>query len=79
MTADLKVSNNPFLEYTEIDVTELTKPYTISLFDSYGNVLLRETSYNSKYLLQGHNLSIGVYFISIRNSNGIKQLKLVKQ
>ncbi|MEM7104484.1 MAG: S8 family serine peptidase [Bacteroidota bacterium] len=77
----VKVYPNPFFAQIQIELTDLTGPTQLEVFDALGKVVYRET-----WDLTGNDLKVvrptisgnGVYFYRIKHKDGFKEGKLVK-
>ena len=69
---------NPFIEETEINISNLNSEYSISLYDIQGKVVLTMNNLKkNKLVISSENISRGIYWFTINNHPEIKPLKLV--
>lgn len=62
--SDNNDQKNDFFEIKNLDKIE---PYTLTIFDKQGNVILRTSKYNNDW--NARNLEIGVYFYTLQYKN----------
>ena len=69
---------NPFNNTTQLHFQNITYPLDIDLYDISGRKTLEFNNISSKSLLISKNqISTGIYWVVVRNNNGVKPLKLI--
>jgi hypothetical protein len=69
---------NPAKDYIQIDLSNSTKPASITVFNLEGRHLIKNSNYYSKSKIPVSNLSDGIYFIKIESEIISQVLSFVK-
>ena len=77
-TGNVLIYPNPVDDFIYIDTRNLEGPFTISLYNSFGQLLMRSIRSEPTTKLSMKKYAIGNYFLKFKNKEGSVQFKLSK-
>jgi hypothetical protein len=76
----VRLSPNPTNDQFEVELNEEDLPVVISIFDIFGNELMREPGAANKVVVDVSGLAAGTYFIRLSGGGGTWSFgKVIKQ
>jgi hypothetical protein len=76
---DINIFPNPVGNVLTINIPDLEKNATISIFDMYGKLLLQQNSILSSTRINVSALAAGTYMVKIRNNDKESVIKIIKE
>ncbi len=78
---DIQIYPNPVFDISRIEFPNKNDEYSISVYNTLGELVKNEKVYNGNYIINRNDLPSGVYFMLVRNKNefiGAQKFLIVK-
>lgn len=78
-TTGVNIYPNPFTEQATILFHQMDGNFNITVANMSGNILYTKNNCSANEMITiGQDLTVGVYLVTIRNNNSVKNIKLIK-